>query len=84
MRSQKSKTRAATRWPGYVMCINSGEYRIDLRFGRVYPVAKPEANDPEHLVRILDESGEDYLYPADWFVPVQLPPKARRALAEAR
>jgi hypothetical protein len=32
------------------------------------------------MVRVIDDSGEDYLYPADWFVPVKLPMKAKRKL----
>jgi hypothetical protein len=74
------KPSSAKKGPGYVLCTNAGEYRVDLHFGRVYPVAKPYPNDPAHLIRIVDESGEDYLYPRDWFVAVDLPPKARRAL----
>jgi hypothetical protein len=35
-------------------------------------------------VRVVDESGDDYLYPADYFVFVELPPKARRAWPPAR
>jgi hypothetical protein len=34
-------------------------------------------------VRVVDESGEDYLYPADYFVAVELPREAERALAGA-
>lgn len=80
MRSAKAKGKS-TRYPRFVLCVNTGEYKIDLRFGRVYPVAKPYDNDPSHLIRIVDESGEDYLYPTDWFLPVELPTKAKRALA---
>jgi hypothetical protein len=35
-------------------------------------------------MRVIDESGEDYLYPAKWFVPVELPAKAKRVLSTAR
>jgi hypothetical protein len=78
-----AKTKPASKRAQYVLCTNSGEYRIDLRFGRVYPVAKPHPNDPRQLIRIIDESGEDYLYPREWFIPIELPPKARRAMSAA-
>jgi hypothetical protein len=66
---------------GYVVCVDRGEYKIDLHVGKIYRTHKPERNDPADFIRIIDESGEDYLYPADWFVPIDLPPKAKRALA---
>jgi hypothetical protein len=44
---------------------------------------KAERNDRPSDLRVIDESGEDYLYPAKWFVSVQLPPKAKRVLATA-
>ena len=37
--------------------------------GKIYRVVKPEANDRTADIRVLDESGEDYLYPREWFVP---------------
>lgn len=79
----KSANRKIVRRPAHVLCTDAGEYRIDLHFGRVYRVVKGRPNDPPQYLRIIDESGEDYLYPRSWFVPVELPPKARRALAAA-
>jgi hypothetical protein len=37
-----------------------------------------------HQIRVVDESGEDYLYPEEYFVPVQLPHAAERAVLRAR
>ena len=51
--------------------------------GKAYRVIRPQPNDPKHLLRVIDEEGEDYLYPADWFVPIDLPPRAKKALAAA-
>lgn len=67
----------------YVVCIENGEYDLDLIVGKIYRAAKPEPKDHASELRIIDESGEDYLYPADWFVPVELPRKAQRALTAA-
>lgn len=68
---------------GYVLCLERGGYRVDLQVGKVYHIAASEKNDSLHLIRIVDDSDEDYLYPKGWFIPVDLPPKARRALAVA-
>ena len=51
--------------------------------GKAYKVIKPLAEDPEYDLRVIDEEGEDYLYSARRFVPVDLPPAARRAVVEA-
>lgn len=37
----------------------------------------------DKYIRVIDESGEDYLYPADYFVPLELPREAERALSAA-
>lgn len=45
-------------------------YGSELVVGQVYKVAPPEPNDGSHRIRVIDGSGEDYLYPADYFVPL--------------
>jgi hypothetical protein len=65
----------------FAVCIHDGEYDADLIVGKIYRVVKPKRNDRPSDIRVVDESGEDYLYPRGWFVPVDLPLKARRALA---
>ena len=66
------------------MCIRIGENEADLVVGKIYRIVKPEANDRPADVRVLDESGEDYLYPRMWFVPVALPLRVKKALVENR
>ena len=68
----------------YALCIHNGEYDVDLIVGKVYRVRKPRRNDEPSDIRIIDESNEDYLYPRSWFVPIDLPSKARKALATSR
>lgn len=51
--------------------------------GRIYQVIRPKPNDWPTWLRVIDEEGEDYLYPAKSFVPVELPPRARRAVMAA-
>jgi len=64
----------------FTVCIHNGDYDVDLIVGKIYRVAKPRRNDRLSDIRVLDESGEDYLYPRGWFVPVELPLKAKKAL----
>jgi len=71
----------AGRSAGFAVCIERGESDVDLIVGKIYRVVRPCRNDQPSDIRVVDESGEDYLYPRDWFVPVRLPLKARRALA---
>jgi hypothetical protein len=75
--------RRPARFPYYVLCINSGEYKVMLQPGKAYKVIRPEKNDRPYQLRVIDEEGEDYLYPAEWFVPLELLPKQRRLVAAA-
>jgi hypothetical protein len=70
-------------YPFFALCIEHGQCKASLEVGKAYQVVRPESNDPAYFLRVIDEEGEDYLYPADWFVPIDLPPKAKRALVAA-
>jgi len=64
----------------YVVCVRT-EGAEDLEVRKLYEVlADPDAQARGHL-RVVDESGEDYLYPAELFVAVALPEEAEKALA---
>jgi hypothetical protein len=82
----RSNANDRTKWsyPFFALCIENGEYEASLKIGQAYRIVRPESNDPTYLLRVIDEEGEDYLYPADWFVPIDLPPKAKKALVAAR
>jgi hypothetical protein len=63
----------------FVICIENEGYPASLELWKVYHIL-PDAKASQHsMLRIVDESGEDYLYPAASFVPIQLP----NAVAEA-
>jgi hypothetical protein len=64
------------------MCIDNRGYPASLDVGKVYRVPPGDAGVP-NWIRVIDESGEDYLYPAKRFVPMVVPPRARRALKAA-
>lgn len=54
----------------------------DLVVRKIYPVVPDERAEKEKHLRVIDESGEDYLYPARYFFVIELPQKALRALRQ--
>jgi hypothetical protein len=64
----------------YVMCINDGGYPESLEVRKVYIVLADDRAAANNYLRIIDETGEDYLYPAKYFVPIQVPPEATKIL----
>ena len=63
-----------------VICIRNDQYPASLEVRKVYQALPDLVAAEHHLVRIIDESGEDYLYPDDYFMPVDLPKPIRIAL----
>jgi hypothetical protein len=63
------------------MCVDNVGDEISLDVGKVYQIVKPRRNDPVSMLRVIDNEGEDYLYSKTQFVSVQLPLKARKAVA---
>lgn len=60
----------------FAVCIHNEEYTASLEIRKIYQVlVDPQATEHQ-LLRVVDESGEDYLYPAAYFVPVALPQAA--------
>jgi hypothetical protein len=77
-------THSRGRLDRFARYVHPGEYEADLIVGKIYRVVRPARNDRPRDIRILDESGEDYLYPQEWFVPVALPLSVRKAPVEDR
>ena len=67
----------------YVLCVRVGSYRASLEPRKVYRVLEDTAGERRSLLRVIDESGEDYLFPAKLFVPIDLPANARPAFSRA-
>lgn len=53
----------------FVLCVRNAGYPGGLELRRVYRVLADEQASKRHQLRVIDESGEDYLYPAEYFVP---------------
>ena len=66
-----------------VICVDNSGYEVSLERRKIY-VSLPDA-DAERLgqIRVIDESGEDYLYPKSAFVEAALPHRIRRAVLAA-
>jgi len=65
--------------PRFVLCIRN-EGCEDLELRKIYQVLPDEAAAEDNYLRVIDESGEDYLYPADYFVPIKLPQAVEKTL----
>jgi hypothetical protein len=55
-----------------------------LELHKIYRVVPDADAARDGDLRVIDESGEDYLYPSDWFAPVELPGRVRRSLLRSR
>lgn len=64
----------------YVLCINNRNYRASLEVGKVYRLLRDADAGRHNQVRVIDESGEDYLYARERFVPIVVPSVARKVL----
>ncbi len=67
--------------PQFAICVKNEEYPASLQLGKVYRVLPDERGARHNMVRVIDESGEDYLFSASYFVPVELPQAAESALS---
>ncbi len=63
----------------FVLCVRNDDCE-DLHLRKVYRVLPDARAFREGYLRVVDESGEDYLYPESYFVPIRLPRKAQTVL----
>ena len=69
--------------PEFVVCINNSDYPASLELHKIYRVLVDKDSTEEGDIRIIDESGEDYLYPSSYFVPIQVPQTVEKSLLRA-
>ena len=72
--------RTPNRLGRFALCIDNAEYPASLEARKLYEVLPDNEAASHHLLRIIDEFGEDYLYPARYFRLVTLPPSLDRVL----
>ena len=66
--------------PEYVVCIDNSDYPASSELQKIYHVLPDADAAADGDMRVIDESGEDYLYSADRFVPITVPPAVRKSL----
>ena len=79
-RSSASSNRAG---PRFVVCVRNDQYPASLEARKLYRTLPDPSAQKRGLIRVIDESGEDYLYPARYFLAVSLPQRVKRAVAAA-
>jgi hypothetical protein len=67
----------------FAICVQNEGYPASLELWKVYRVVADDKAAKHQLIRVVDESGEDYLYDQSWFVPIKLPQAAKEALLAA-
>jgi hypothetical protein len=67
----------------FAICIDNSEYPASLEKHKIYRILPDEKAAVEGDLRVIDESGEDYLYPDDYFILIDLPRNADMALQQS-
>jgi hypothetical protein len=82
-RSKGGSSRSVRKYPYLAICVRNNGNAASLERGKAYRVIKPLTGDPTERIRVIDEENEDYLYRADWFVPIEVPASARKRVLQA-
>lgn len=77
---KKRKKETAT---DFVACINNTGYLASLELHKIYRVISDDDAAQDGDLRVIDESGEDYIYSADRFIPIDVPKNLERAILKA-
>jgi hypothetical protein len=80
MKSKAKQSRPATR---FVVCVSNKRYSASLERRKIYQVLPDRSAERVGHLRVIDESGEDYLYPKALFASVSLPRSTKRAVLAA-
>jgi hypothetical protein len=65
---------------GFAVCVRNAGFGASLELRKLYPVVDDPDAEANDLIRVIDESGEDYVYPASLFQRLTLPTEVQRAL----
>ncbi len=68
---------------GYTLCLDNTDYTVSLELRKIYPIIEPDKNDLEGYLRIVDESGEDYLYSNERFAVLNLSATIEKQIKES-
>ena len=64
----------------FVVCLKNKGYEVSLEPRKIYQVLPDPGAAKHRQVRVIDESGDNYLYPASFFTPIELPQPVRKAV----
>ncbi len=67
----------------FAICVRNADYSASLEVRKIYQVLPDPDADASGYLRVVDESGEDYLYPQDYFLVIDLSESAKDALLMA-
>ena len=67
----------------YVVCVDNADYPASLELHRIHRTVPDPDAESDGDIRVVDESGEDYLYSQDRFAPIRVPAMVRESLAHA-
>jgi hypothetical protein len=76
-------SRKQTKGEAFVLCVRNEGYPASLEPRKLYATVRDASAARHSLMRVIDESGEDYLYPADYFIALRLPANVKMALSKA-
>ena len=66
----------------FAVCIRNEGHEESLELRKIYEVLADSAAAKHEMVRVIDEEGEDYLYPKRWFMPIELPRNIEEAIRD--
>jgi len=66
----------------FAVCVRNEEHEESLELRKIYEVLEDPTAEKHNMMRVIDEEGEDYLYPRDWFMPIELPQNIANAILE--
>ena len=67
----------------FVICVKNAGYLASLELRKLYEVLDDPIAEKDGMIRVVDESGEDYLYPDTYFVAIEVPKAAAFAFGRA-
>ena len=65
----------------FVVCVRNEGFEASLSVRKLYRVVSDRKAESQSLIRVVDETGEDYLYPVELFAPVAVPNETAEALS---
>ena len=66
----------------FAVCIRNDDYEESLELKKIYELVEDLPAEEHNMVRVIDEEGEGYLYPREWFLPIELPERIEQAILE--